>query len=131
MTRRTAIPALMLVFGGALSACAETDTATRAPVYGSAEHHALGEDLHAFFVTMERASGPEQVEDYADCVVAGYALEKDYGFARKVRVYVKEEGGVWSADAVYSITPALPRGATKIDAGVAAADCAERGIPTV
>lgn len=126
-----AIPVLALALSGGLSACAETGAETRLPVYRGADPVGLGDDLYGFLVTMENASDASEVEDYVTCVVAGYALEKEYGFARKVRVYVNEEGGVWSADAVYSITPALPRGAKTIDAEVTAADCATRGIPTV
>lgn len=126
-----AIPVLALALSGGLSACAETGAEMREPVYRGADPVGLGDDLYGFLVTMENAADEAEVEDYVTCVVAGYAMEKEYGFARKVRVYVNEEGGVWSADAVYSITPALPRGAKTIDAGVTAADCAARGIPTV
>ncbi|MCU9847120.1 hypothetical protein OEZ60_03795 [Defluviimonas sp. WL0024] len=70
------------------------------------------------------------------CAVAAdayvrYAAEKYGRFAQQMRRKVKEEGGVWSADAVYSITPTLPRRLTTTDAETAVADCAERGIPTV
>jgi hypothetical protein len=44
---------------------------------------------------------------------------------------VNEEGGVWLADAVYTISPALPRGSRTIDAEVVTAACVEKGIPTV
>ena len=40
------------------------------------------------------------------------------------------EGGVWHADAVYSVTAALPEGLVTIDAEITAEDCADRGIPT-
>ncbi len=131
MRHGSAIPVLALALSGGLSACTETEAAAREPVYRGADPVGLGGDLYGFLVTMEHAGDAAEVEDYVTCVVAGYAMEKEYGFARKVRVYVNEEGGVWSADAVYSITPALPRGAKTIDAEVTAADCASRGIPTV
>ncbi len=131
MQARLAIPALTLALSGGLAACAESAAATRAPVYRGAEPYALGGDLHAFRATIENAPDAAHVEDYATCVAAGYAVENGQGFARKVRVYVKEEGGVWSADAVYSITPTLPGGVMTIDVGSAVADCARRGIPTV
>jgi hypothetical protein len=44
---------------------------------------------------------------------------------------VQEQGGVWTADAVYTISPALPRGLQTLDAEVVTAACAEQGIPTV
>jgi len=125
-----ALPVLVLTSGllTALSACAAT-SATKA--YEAADPVGLGGDLYGFLVTVRRAESGAEAEDYATCVVAAYALEKQAGFARKVRVNVKEEGGVWSADAVYSISPALPPGMRTIDAEVTVADCAERGIPTV
>jgi hypothetical protein len=126
-----AIPVLALALSGGLSACAETGAAGREPIYHAADPVGLGGDLYGFLVSMENAKDEAEVQDYVTCVVAGYAMEKEYGFARKLRVYVNEEGGVWSADAVYSITPALPRGAKTIDAEVTAADCASRGVPTV
>jgi len=42
-----------------------------------------------------------------------------------LRTNAQEKGGVWSADAVYTISPSLPRGLRTID------DCAEKKIPTV
>ena len=63
--------------------------------------------------------------------VAQYTLIRGFGFARHVRTNVVEEGGIWRGDAVYTISPALPDGITKIDAEVVAADCAENGIPMV
>ena len=62
---------------------------------------------------------------------AQYALIRGYGFARHVRTNVNEEGGIWTGDAVYTISPALPRGLRTIDAEVTVADCASRDIPTV
>jgi len=124
------LPMLVLTGGllAGLSACASTPAGK---VYGGADPVGMGEDLYGFLVTMRGAADSTEVEDYVTCVVAGYTLEKNAGFARKVRVSVTQEGGVWSADAVYSISPALPRGIATIDAEVMAADCGERGIPTV
>jgi hypothetical protein len=81
-----------------------------------------------------RMSGPASGDDliaYARCVAAQYALIRGYGFARHVRTNVYEEGGVRIADAVYTVSPTLPRGLQTIDAEVTAAGCAEQGIPTV
>lgn len=124
------LPMLVLTGGlwTGLSACAATPAG---PVYRGAEAVGMGDDLFGFLVTMEGAAGTAEVDAYVACIVAGYALEIDAGFARKVRVYMQEEGGVWTADAVYSISPTLPRGIKTMDAEVTAADCAERGIPTV
>lgn len=128
MARMLPLPALMGGLVTAVSACAAA-SATRS--YAAADPVGLGGDLYGFLATVKGAKSGTEAEDYATCVVAGYALEKRAGFARKVRVALKEEGGVWSADAVYSISPALPAGMRTIDAEVTVADCAERGIPTV
>lgn len=111
----------------ALSACAGAP----ARQYEASDPVGLGGDLVGFLVTVRGAAGAAEAEDYATCVAAAHALEKQAGFVRKVRVLVKEEGGVWRADAVYSVSPALPKGLRTIDAEVTVADCAERGIPTV
>ena len=68
---------------------------------------------------------------YARCAAAQYAVIRGYGFARHVRTNVQVEGGARIADAVYTVSPTLPRGLQTIDAEVAVDDCAEQGIPTV
>ena len=101
------------------------------PDYRGVETRLLDDDLVQFNVAMTGASGPEDVAAYATCAAAQYALIRGYGFARHLRTNIDEEGGVWTADAVYTISPSLPRGLRTIDAEVAVADCAENGIPTV
>ncbi|SRR6056297_688154 len=81
-----------------------------------------------------RMSGPATQGDliaYSRCAAAQYAVIRGYGFARHVRTNVKVEGSVRVADAVYTVSPTLPRGLQTIDAEVTVADCAELGIPTV
>ena len=80
---------------------------------------------------MKGARDNEDVADYAECAAAQYALIRGYGFARHVRTKVVEEAGLWRADAVYTISPALPQGLSTIDAEVTVSNCAETGIPTV
>lgn len=91
----------------------------------------LDDDLVQFNVSMTNAITGEDVARYAECAAAQYTLIRGWGFARHVRTNVNEEGGVWSADAVYTISPALPRGLRTIDAEVVTASCVEKGIPTV
>ena len=91
----------------------------------------LDDDLVNFHVTMRGARNREDVALYAECTAAQYAVIRGYGFARHVRTNVDEESGLWRADAVYTVSPALPRGVQTIDAEVVVADCAEQGIPTV
>lgn len=133
--RGALISGMLAVFLPTLAACAATDgtprpDATRKPVYLGAEPVGLGGDLYGFAVRMRAPRDAADIDAYVTCIVAGYALQKDAGFARKLRTNVKEEGGVWIADAVYSISPALPSGLRTIDAEVAVSDCAENGIPT-
>ncbi len=125
------ISALALASG--LSACTDDEgpAAPFAPVYGGIETRLLDGDLVQFDVAMRGARGPGDVEDYAQCAAAQYALIRGYGFARHLRTNVYEEGGLWRGDAVYTISAALPRGLRTIDAEVVAAACAENGIPMV
>lgn len=122
---------------GGLVACAETppgggvDQAPFDPEYLGIETRLLEGDLVSFLVEMRGARGNGDVADYAECAAAQYTLIRGYGFARHVRTNVAEEGGVWQGDAVYTISPDLPRGVNTIDAEVAVASCAENGIPTV
>ena len=101
------------------------------PDYRGVQTTLLDGDLVQFNVAMTKAQGNEDVAEYARCAAARYALIRGYGFARHVRTNVREEGGVWRGDAVYTISPSLPRGLKTIDAEVTASDCVEKGIPTV
>ncbi|MFT5786725.1 MAG: hypothetical protein ACI9KK_002085 [Ascidiaceihabitans sp.] len=101
------------------------------PDYLGVETVLLDQDLVQFKVQMTNAITTEDVSRYAECAAAQYTLIRGWGFARHVRTNVNEEGGVWSADAVYTISPALPRGLRTIDAEVVTAACVEKGIPTV
>jgi len=117
-----------------MAACAEGDGAGAVvadPVYRGIETRLLDGDLVGIAVEMHGASGPEHVISYAECAAAQYTLIRGYGFARHVRTLVDETGGIWRADAVYTISAALPRGARTIDAEVTVANCALNGIPTV
>lgn len=101
--------------------------------YLGIEARALAEDLVQLRVAL-RSDGPRPeaaAEAYARCAAAGYTLSQGHGFARHLRTTIEEEGGIWRADAVYTISPELPPGLQPIDARKAAAGCAEKGIPTV
>ncbi len=132
------ISALGLLAGASLGACAAPGAdapgapeAAFSPDYRGIETRLLEGDLVNFRVTMAGARGTGDVTRYAECAAAEYTLIRGYGFARHVRTNVTEEGGIWTGDAVYTISPALPGGIVRIDAEVVAADCAENGIPTV
>jgi len=117
-----------------LAACeaGDVDQVTQfRPDYRGVETSLLDGDLVQFDVTMTGARNKADVDAYAECAAAQYALIRGYGFARHLRTNVIEKGGVWAADAVYTISPSLPRGLRTIDAEVVVADCAENKIPTV
>lgn len=101
------------------------------PEYRGVETRLLEGDLVQFNVTMTKAQSVRDVSDYARCAAARYTLIRGYGFARHVRTNVDQMGEVWRGDAVYTISPSLPRGLRTIDAEVIVDDCVERGIPTV
>nr|WP_243695682.1 hypothetical protein [Rhodovulum adriaticum] len=109
----------------------------RAPLpaasYLGVDTRLLEGDLVRFVVQIHEPGHPDALNDYARCAAAQYALIRGYGFARHVRTQLAEgqETGVWQADAVYTISPALPRGVQTIDAEVVVAHCQAQGIPTV
>lgn len=91
----------------------------------------LDGDLVNFRVAMKGGRGIADVEAYARCAAAQYALIRGYGFARHVRTNVRNAGGIWRGDAVYTVSAALPEGLKTIDAEVTVRDCGAQGIPTV
>ncbi len=101
------------------------------PDYKGVETVLLDGDLVQFNVAMTKALASENVAAYAECAAAQYTLIRGYGFARHVRTNVAIEGGIWRADAVYTISPSLPKGLKTIDAEVVTQSCLEKGIPTV
>lgn len=115
---------------GCLPEAPPTQT-TFTPGYLGIETRKLDTDLVNFFVEMTGARTGQDVADYAKCAAAQYALIRGFGFARHVRTSVDNEGGIWRGDAVYTVSPELPRGLHTIDAETAVAQCREQGIPTV
>jgi hypothetical protein len=102
-----------------------------APTYLGIRTLLLDGDLVNFQVEMKGARAKDDVEAYARCAAAQYALIRGYGFARHVRTIVDLKGGIWSGDAVYTISASLPKGLKTIDAEVTVRDCGAQGIPTI
>ncbi len=124
----------VILMGCAPGAAAPPPAAGQAaftPVYVTADKWFESDDLVGIRVAMTGARAQRDVTDFADCAIARHALGAGYGFARQLRSEVAERGGIWRADAVYTMSPALPRGPTIIDAEVTVAQCDEAGIPTV
>jgi hypothetical protein len=101
------------------------------PDYRGIETTLLDSDLVQFHLAMKGARNRQDVANYADCAAAQYALIRGYGFARHLRTNIAESGGTWAADAIYTISAALPNGQMTIDAEVTVRDCGSLGIPTV
>ena len=122
------------ILAGALAGCSDRPQAGQeaaTPQYLGVETRRMDGELVNFRVRMRDARGTDDLAAYARCAAAQYSLIRGYGFARHLRTNVAQEGGIWLADAVYTISPALPRGLQTIDAEVTVADCREQGIPTV
>ena len=125
--------AALTILGG-LAACEPTEPVTRGPfepAYLGINTRLLDGDLVNFVVSMRGARDDADVAAYAQCAAVQYALIRGYGFARHVRTQIIEKNGVWSGDAVYTISAALPQGLKTIDAEVAVTDCIENAIPRV
>lgn len=119
-----------------LSACAQDQNVARddlgfAPTYQGVRTDLLKDDLVNFHVEMRGARSGADVQAYAECAAAQYALIRGFGFARHVRTTFDTQGDQWKGDAVYTVSAALPRGLKTIDAEVVVADCEENRIPTV
>ena len=123
------------VAAAALAACAPgADVSSMGsfdPGYQGIETILLDGDLVNFRVAMKGARNNADVEAYARCAAAQYALIRGAGFARHVRTTVARTGETWRGDAVYTISAALPKGFRTIDAEVTVRDCGSLGIPTV
>jgi hypothetical protein len=118
----------------ALAACdaaPRPGAAAAEQVYLGIETRLLDEDLVNVRVAMQGARGRADVAAYAECAAAQHALIRGFGFARHLRTNIEEEDGLWRADAVYTVSAALPRGSRTLDAEVVAAGCVAQGIPTV
>ncbi|WP_068296469.1 hypothetical protein [Pararhodobacter sp. CCB-MM2] len=143
MWRAPIIFTLATTLSGSMAGCSPTAAPMGAAAMGAPENavyrgvqtQLLENDLVHFVVTMENARDASDAIAYARCAAAQYALIRDMGFARHVRTTTQRtetnEGTLWQADAVYTVSPALPRGSRTIDAEVTVADCTEQGIPTV
>lgn len=99
--------------------------------YEGIETRLLDNDLVAFHVKMRGARDEQDVAGYAECAAAQYTLIRGFGFARHLRTKTAEVSGLWQADAIYTISPAIPAGLRTIDAEVTVENCMNNGIPTV
>jgi hypothetical protein len=138
VTLRPHILALALAAFAGLAACDPQTDGTVArdevvfePDYRGVDTRLLDGDLVNFHVTMEGARTEDDVHRYAECAAAQYTLIRGFGFVRHVRTTTASNQGLWTADAVYTISPALPEGLKTLDAEVIVANCEDNRIPTV
>ena len=101
------------------------------PDYRGIETRLLDGDLVNFRVAMTQNRTQAEVGAYARCAAAQYTLIRGYGFLRHLRTTTDTAAGLITADAIYTISPAIPAGSKTIDAEVTVADCGRSGIPTV
>jgi len=128
---RMAVPVTIAL--AALAGCEAAAPAAPASgvEYLGVETRLMDGDLVNFHVRMRGSGDPQDAVAYARCAAAGYTLIRGYGFARHVRTLTDRRSGILSADAVYTISPSLPRGSRTIDAEVVVDACHHAGIPTV
>ena len=101
------------------------------PVYIGVETRLLEGELVNFLVQMRNARDGLDVDEYARCAAAQYTLIRGYEFARHIRTTQAKNGGIWSADAVYTISKTYPLGVATINAADVVENCKTNGIPTV
>ncbi len=104
---------------------------TRKIQYFGVQTKLLANDLVQFHVTLTGTERSDPVRDYAECAAAQYTLIRGFGFARHIRTNVGETAGRWCADAVYTVSDAIPQGLRTLDAEVVADNCVRNGIPMV
>lgn len=124
MARAVAISGAVLT---GLAGCADRSVA---PTYRVLDKLMIDEGIANILVETGGNSTLNDLDSFAECVAAGFALKQGRGFARHIRTNHSKTGGNWRADAVYSISPGLPEGPRTLDAKIVAQNCAERGIPT-
>lgn len=104
------------------------------PAYLGSEVTLMGGDLVQIKAGLKPSArdkgGDAEVQAYARCQMADFAVAHKAGYLRQIRTLRDKEGGVWRADAVYSVTSDKPAGQNTIDAAEAVRDCEKSAIPT-
>jgi hypothetical protein len=89
---------MALALASAVSGCEQQTGDKPAPFkpeYDGVQTRLLDDDLVSFQVKMKGARNNSDVDAYAECAAAQYALIRGYGFARHLRTNTAEEGGTW------------------------------------
>jgi len=101
------------------------------PDYLGVKTRLLEGELVSFLVEMRNPRDGLDVDEYARCAAAQYTLIRGYDFARHIRTNQAKTGGIWRADAVYTISKTYPLGVATINAADVVENCKANGIPTV
>ena len=121
----------MVFLAAGLAACASEPALEGEARYFGGDVLRLDETLVSIVARMQAGEDREDVTRYADCAISQYANEEGAGFARHLRTNITERAGIWTADAVYTISVELPLGIKTIDTETTVQSCAEAGIPTI
>lgn len=121
---------------GLLAACVsqvqdETPKPTGAVEYIKVDTRLMKPELVNMVVTMRNPRTPNDVLAYVECAAAQYTLIRGFGFAGRIQVNVSEDKGIWSGNAIYTLSNAHPGGRNTIDAEVTVEDCTAHNIPMV
>jgi len=108
-----------------------TQKADFQPEYLAVDTRLMKPELVNMIVSMRGARSAIDVMAYVECTAAQYTVIRGQGFARRVKTQISEKNGIWTADAIYTLSGAHPGGRDVIDAEVTVDDCAAHNIPTV
>ncbi len=127
-------PALLVAAG--VAGCAPppelVENPDLVPLHQGADVLDLGDDLLNVQVTVQDARRAEDVTDYARCVMADYAKEHGFRYARHLRTNLDaDRKRRWLGDAIYMVSRERPDGLEIIDTAAVVKDCKEKGIPLV
>jgi hypothetical protein len=121
---------------GLLLACAPhgqevSKTPSGAMEYINVETRLMKPELVNMVVNMRNPRTANDVLAYVECAAAQYTLIRGFGFAGRIQVNVSEDKGIWSGNAIYTLSNAHPGGRHVIDAEVTVEDCTAHNIPMV
>ncbi|MGB0439243.1 MAG: hypothetical protein ACPGFC_03965 [Paracoccaceae bacterium] len=122
---------LALPAGVAGCAASQNGADPKSLQYGPVVVADLGDDLIQVKLSIRAPATTQDITNMAECNAAAYAKSQGFGFTRHLRTNAYKEGGLWRADAVYSVTSELPRGLRPLDTKAVIAACAQNGIPMV
>lgn len=135
LSQMTYVFALLASFGLLVACMSAEQEASRGqtlePEYVKVDTRLMKPELVNMVVTMRNPRSPDHVMAYVQCAAAQYTLIRGFGFAGRVQANVSEDKGIWSGNAIYTLSNAHPGGRNSIDAEVTVEDCTAHNIPLV